>query len=306
MQRASTARAPRLALNREATLLLGAGPRALLLQVAHPLVAEGVAQHSDFRADPWARLAGTLRSYLRIVYGTAGRRTGRDPRLNRLHARVTGPVSTIRTRPPRTADRYSALDPGAVAVGPRDAHRLAARRERPLGEPLSAGDAAGSTRRRGRSVGRSACRTALLPADVEAFDAYVAAMLAPERAGPPERDRPRARPVHPPAAARRRHRWAGRGGAGIGGACRPSRASPCVPQPAVDALLLPAVGLLPARTREEYRLRWGPGERLVDAWLVTAWRFWMPRLPTSLRWFPQALAADAGRRARRAERGRSR
>src|SRR6185436_15676647 len=58
-------------LNREATLLLGAGPRALLLQIAHPLVAAGVDEHSDFRADPWARLAGTLKSYLRIVYGTA-------------------------------------------------------------------------------------------------------------------------------------------------------------------------------------------------------------------------------------------
>src|SRR6185503_3372914 len=58
-------------LNREAMLLLGAGPRALLLQLAHPLVAAGVADHSDFRADPWRRLQATLRSYLRIVYGTA-------------------------------------------------------------------------------------------------------------------------------------------------------------------------------------------------------------------------------------------
>src|SRR6476469_9542171 len=58
------------ALNREAMLLLGAGPRALLLQLAPPQVAAGVADHSDFRADPWARLDGTLRSYLRIVYGT--------------------------------------------------------------------------------------------------------------------------------------------------------------------------------------------------------------------------------------------
>src|SRR6476469_8545231 len=57
-------------LNREAMLLLGAGPRALLLQLAPPQVAAGVADHSDFRADPWARLDGTLRSYLRIVYGT--------------------------------------------------------------------------------------------------------------------------------------------------------------------------------------------------------------------------------------------
>ena len=30
-------------LNREAMLLLGAGPRALLLQIAHPAVAAGVA-----------------------------------------------------------------------------------------------------------------------------------------------------------------------------------------------------------------------------------------------------------------------
>ena len=51
------------ALNREAMLLLGAGPRALLLQLAHPQVAAGVADHSDFRVDPWARLRGTLSGF---------------------------------------------------------------------------------------------------------------------------------------------------------------------------------------------------------------------------------------------------
>jgi uncharacterized protein (DUF2236 family) len=65
------------------------------------------------------------------------------------------------------------------------------------------------------------------------------------------------------------------------------------PQRAVDALLIPAVGLLPARTRDEYGLRWGPAERAIEAWLETGWRFWMPRLPASFRWFPQAIAADA-------------
>jgi uncharacterized protein (DUF2236 family) len=80
------------ALNREAMLLLGAGPRALLLQLAHPQVAAGVADHSDFRADPWARLRGTLRSYLAIVYGT--RTAARDEirRLNALHRTITGPT----------------------------------------------------------------------------------------------------------------------------------------------------------------------------------------------------------------------
>ena len=44
-----------LRINREAFLLLGAGPRALLLQLAHPLIAEGVSAHSDFM--PQARRA---------------------------------------------------------------------------------------------------------------------------------------------------------------------------------------------------------------------------------------------------------
>jgi len=46
-------------INREA-VLLGAGPAALLLQVAHPLIALGVARHSDFRTDPFGRLRRTL------------------------------------------------------------------------------------------------------------------------------------------------------------------------------------------------------------------------------------------------------
>src|SRR5258705_13856349 len=77
------------ALNREAMLLLGAGPRALLLQLAHPQVAAGVADHSDFRADPWARLSGTLRSYLRIVYGTRTAAHGEVSRPNALHRTIT-------------------------------------------------------------------------------------------------------------------------------------------------------------------------------------------------------------------------
>ncbi|MEP7216937.1 MAG: oxygenase MpaB family protein, partial [Anaerolineaceae bacterium] len=78
------------ALDREAMLLLGAGPRALLLQIAHPAVAAGVDEHSDFRADPWRRLAGTLRSYLTIVYGSGSVARAEIRRLNRLHTGIVG------------------------------------------------------------------------------------------------------------------------------------------------------------------------------------------------------------------------
>ena len=53
----------------ESALMLAAG-RALLMQVAHPLVAAGVADHSGFQEDPWRRLARTMQAVYAVVYGT--------------------------------------------------------------------------------------------------------------------------------------------------------------------------------------------------------------------------------------------
>ena len=55
-------------INRENVLVLGGGC-ALMLQVAHPLVAAGVAQHSNYRKDPWGRLFRTLDRTTAIVFG---------------------------------------------------------------------------------------------------------------------------------------------------------------------------------------------------------------------------------------------
>src|SRR5438093_12192393 len=53
---------------RERVLLAG-GPAALLLQLAHPLVAEGVAAHSGFEREPLQRLMATLDATLTITFG---------------------------------------------------------------------------------------------------------------------------------------------------------------------------------------------------------------------------------------------
>ena len=58
----------------ELVLLLG-GPRALLMQLAHPMIARGVAEHSDFRHDPFTRLQRTLDASAAIVFGTEARAT---------------------------------------------------------------------------------------------------------------------------------------------------------------------------------------------------------------------------------------
>jgi uncharacterized protein (DUF2236 family) len=75
--------------NREGALLLGGG-RALLLQVAHPLVAAGVSQHSNYREDPFGRLFRTLDTVTTIVFGSTPEAKAAAARLHRVHTRVKG------------------------------------------------------------------------------------------------------------------------------------------------------------------------------------------------------------------------
>ncbi len=250
------------ALNREAMLLLGAGPRALLLQLAHPQVAAGVADHSDFRADPWARLDGTLRSYLRIVFGTATAARAEIRRLNALHRTITGP--TYRARDPDLALWvHATLVDSTIVVADRWLEPLSReRRVRYYAETLPIGRAFGIPE-------------ALLPPDLAAFEAYVEAALAPDgpvRVGATARELADV-VLHPPL-----------------GPVAPLLAA--LPPWTYAWTLWPAVGLLPDVVRAGYGLPWGLRERAVSAWLVAGWRGWRPLLPRAFRQMPQALAAD--------------
>jgi uncharacterized protein (DUF2236 family) len=250
------------ALNREAMLLLGAGPRALLLQLAHPGVAAGVADHSDFRTDPWGRLRGTLRSYLRIVYGTRSAARAEIRRLNGLHRTITGPTYHARD-PELSLWVHATLVDSTMVVADRWLEPLSRdRRARYYAETLPIGRAFGIP-------------PALLPGDLDAFETYLAEATAP--AGP-VRVGDTARELawfvlHPPL-----------------GPVVPALAG--VPPEAAAWTLWPSIGLLPAAIREAYGFRWGPIQRAVAAWLVTSWRAWRPVLPAAFRQMPQALAAD--------------
>src|SRR5438132_7023993 len=74
----------------EPVLLLGGG-RALLMQLAHPQVAAGVADHSGFESDPFGRLRRTLDATYTMVYGTREEADLVARRLWAIHERVTGP-----------------------------------------------------------------------------------------------------------------------------------------------------------------------------------------------------------------------
>jgi len=95
--------------SRELALLLGGG-RALLLQVAHPLVAAGVAEHSGYRENPWKRLEGTMNAVWAIVFGTRAQADRAARRVRAMHGKVHGNLPEAMGRYP-AGTPYSALDP---------------------------------------------------------------------------------------------------------------------------------------------------------------------------------------------------
>ncbi|GAB4174746.1 MAG: oxygenase MpaB family protein [Terrimicrobiaceae bacterium] len=85
--------------NRERVVLLG-GPAAAVLQVAHPVVARGVAAHSRYREDAVGRLSRTLGAVYTVAFGSRDEVERVRREVGRAHARVRG-------------EGYSAFDPGA-------------------------------------------------------------------------------------------------------------------------------------------------------------------------------------------------
>ncbi len=97
--------------NREAALYLG-GLRALLMQVAHPGVAEGVLRHSRFVRDPFGRAWQTFLAVQTIIFGTADEAVRIAAEVFRKHLRVRGEMPP--GLPAELGQRYDACDPELV------------------------------------------------------------------------------------------------------------------------------------------------------------------------------------------------
>jgi uncharacterized protein (DUF2236 family) len=75
--------------NREAVLFLAAG-RALLLQLAHPWIAEAIADHSQTMLDPLGRFHRTFSIMFSIVFGTIDQALAAARKLHERHAQISG------------------------------------------------------------------------------------------------------------------------------------------------------------------------------------------------------------------------
>jgi uncharacterized protein (DUF2236 family) len=98
--------------NREIVVVAGWG-RAILLQIAHPLVASGIDEHSSFRGSltaSLARLWSTIGAMLSLTFGTEEEAIAAAAGINSIHDRVAGRLRVAAgVLPP--GEKYSAHDP---------------------------------------------------------------------------------------------------------------------------------------------------------------------------------------------------
>jgi uncharacterized protein (DUF2236 family) len=252
-------------INREGALLLGGG-RALVLQVAHPLVAAGVAEFSNYREDPWGRLYRTLDLTTRIVFGDKETAAEASDQLRRVHTRVKGVTQEPGGRFP-AGTPYEASDPEllmwvhatlvdtSLLVYDRYVHRLTiAERERYYEEQKTLGEAFGVPREH-------------QPGSYAEFNEYFAGMVDSDAIA-------------------------------LTGALRDVTDAtlrpdlPFLARPVVEAVGLVTAGLLPERLRQELGLPWGPNRERLLAASRTMLRGAIPLLPSLLRDFPPARRAE--------------
>ena len=243
--------------NRESAVAL-AGSCAILMQFAHPAVAAGVRDHSNFEVDPAGRLLRTMDLTMAMVFGPRSAAIEAVRTVNRRHRAVRGPG-------------YSAMDPQLLLWVQATLVYSAVTAYRAFVGPLTSVEADRyyqETKQIGLLLGIPRQR---YPADIEAFAAYLDAMI--DRGD-----------VCVGQDARRMGQIVMRPG------------FPGVPRMAFAPLTVITAGLLPTALREGYRFKWGRAQRAAFA----ACRAGMPHLvaiaPEPVRWLPPAR--DAYRRLR--------
>jgi uncharacterized protein (DUF2236 family) len=253
------------------TLLLGGG-RALILQVAHPTVAAGVGQFSDYETAPWKRLVGTLDLYMRVIYG------GRDEtpaeageRLRSMHKRLKGVHED--------GTHWHALDPAAFHWVHATLVDGIAEMNARFGTPMN-GLEIELYYEEMREVGRLyGLRDQDMPADWGSFRTYFDAMVEDELRDSETLQnviRSVFNPAKPPLAA------------------LPDAIWNVAKWPGGELVKLTTVGSLPPVLRKRLGLEWSRERELALRAQQGAIRGLFPRLPDRLRLMPPAYAARRG------------
>jgi uncharacterized protein (DUF2236 family) len=233
--------------NRENVLLLGGG-RALLMQLAHPQVAQGVDEHSDFRVRPIRRLRRTIRMTMAMVFGDRDTALAAARAVNRVHAGVRGP-------------EYEALDPDLLLWVHATLVDSALVTYETFVQRLSAPERESfyqESKEIGRLLGIPPER---FPDTLADFGTYLETMISTGRVQVTERARDLGAQVLRPRLG-------------------------LLPGRAMIPLELITAGLLPAALRTQYGLAWGRGRRLMFQAAVKTLPRFVALTPPLLRVWP--------------------
>ncbi len=238
------------------------------MQLAHPAVAAGVAQHSDFRDEPFARLRRTLAATHQVVFGSTRQAERALRRINLIHGAVQGVV-------PETGQRYRALDPGLLLWVHATLVDTAIRVYDRFVAPLSETDAEAYHAEAKLVAVHLGVPEKLLPASLAELRAEMQRMILSGEVAVTSTARELA-----------------------GTVVYPTPFPPCV---AWDAAHLISLSLLPSELRRGYGIGWSAARERAVLRLAAATRRLLPIVPALLRYMPAARSAEC--RLRRAAQG---
>ncbi len=262
-------------LHGEVVLLAGWG-RAILLQLAHPLVAQGVAEHSRFVAERWGRvhrLDRTLRAMLTLTFGTHEEAERVARTINGIHDRVHGELPSRQGIFPAHTP-YSAHDPALltwVHATLVDSFLLTYEL---FVAPLTAEERDRYCADSSRIAPLLGIPSGYLPPTAAELREYLESKLTSGEIAVTDTAR-RLAPevVYPPASV--------------------------IVRPLLALARLPTIGLLPPAIRRDYGLPWSRHRERALVLLAATSRRLLPLLPPALRQWPAARAARARERRAR-------
>jgi len=239
--------------NREWLIAL-AGPRAVLLELAHPAVAAGVAGHSNYRGDPFGRLYRTMKTMTELSFGSEQEARMALTHFRRCHARVhsTGAIpydardaqlqlwvwATLVDSVPQVYERFvSPLSPAERSAYYLDCAKLA----QLLGIPCE-----------------------VIPSTFSAFELYIESMLLGDELHVTEHARDIINALYAPTLRGSLTRW----------------------------FSFASIGMLPSRLRDEYGYTWDRVREMRLERYASISRRLRPLLPNFLAVHPKALAME--------------
>jgi uncharacterized protein (DUF2236 family) len=244
-------------------LLILAGARALLLQAAHPLVAQGAIDHSAFAEEPFSRLVRTVEWSAAVAFGTTAEAKAASDRVNRLHRKVKGTLPRKHAGGKvKAGTAYTALDDDLLLwVHATFVDTLLVAHDRLVGGLTEAERDAFV--KEWEAVARlMGVPEHLLWPDHAAMRAYVDQQLKTGHARPTAGSRRVAETIlHPPLP------------------------SPII-RPFMEMLTFASVGFLPPRLRQGYQIFWTPAHEAAHRSMVMMIRTTRRTLPRRLRVSP--------------------